>query len=39
MWAADPNNPGFVSWVGRWTPLPPHDRLEMTVAGYRYADR
>ena len=37
MWAADPNNAGFVGWVGRWQPLAAGEKLEMTVWGYRYA--
>ncbi|WP_375396446.1 family 16 glycosylhydrolase [uncultured Sphingomonas sp.] len=36
MWAADPNNPGFVGWVGRWPGLASGERLTMTVHGYRY---
>ena len=37
MWAADPNNAGFVGWVGRWQPLAAGEKLEMTVWGYRYS--
>lgn len=36
MWAADPNNAGFVGWVGRWTGLPNGQPLRMTVHGFGY---
>ncbi len=36
MWAADPNNGGFVYWAGRWQGLTVGERLAMTVHGYRY---
>ena len=35
MWAARPDNAGFVTWVGRWGGLPPGKMLTMTVHGYR----
>lgn len=37
MWAANPDDAGFVSWVGRWTGLAPNQALTMTVHGYGYA--
>ena len=36
MWAATPASPGFVTWVGRWTDLPPGASLTMIAHGYRY---
>ena len=33
MWAANPANPGFVSWVGRWQPLADREKLTMIVWG------
>lgn len=36
MWAADPNNAGFVGWVGRWAGIAPGQSLRMTVHGYGY---
>lgn len=36
MWAADPNNPWFVYWTGRWAGLAPGERLKMVVHGYKY---
>ena len=36
MWAADPNNAGFVYWVGQWPGLAPAETLTMTVHGYGY---
>lgn len=34
MWAADPNNGGFVGWVGRWAGFAPSESMTMTVHGY-----
>lgn len=36
MWAANPNDAGYVSWVGKWTGLAPNQTLTMTVHGYGY---
>ncbi len=36
MWAADPNNAGFVSWTGKWPGLATGETLTMTVHGYKY---
>ena len=36
MWAADPNNGGFVGWAGKWIGVAPDETLVMTVHGYRY---
>ncbi len=36
MWAANPGDGGFVSWVGRWAGLQPAAVLTMTAHGYRY---
>lgn len=36
VWAADPNNDGFVSWVGKWPGLAANETLTMTVHGYGY---
>ena len=37
MWAANPNNSGFVQWVGKWQPLALNQNLTMVVRGYRYS--
>lgn len=34
MWAANPNNWDFVSWVGRWTGIAEKEKMVMTVHGY-----
>lgn len=36
MWAADPNNSGFVGWAGKWAGLEGREALTMTVHGYAY---
>ncbi|WP_375401981.1 family 16 glycosylhydrolase [uncultured Sphingomonas sp.] len=36
MWAANPDDGGFVGWVGRWTGLADKETLTMTVHGYGY---
>lgn len=36
MWAADPNNSGFVSWAGKWAGLAPGQSVNMTVHGFGY---
>lgn len=37
MWAANPTNGGFVSWVGAWAGLAPGEALTMTVHGYGFS--
>lgn len=36
LWAADPNNSGFVSWVGKWLGLKPGESMKMIVHGYGF---
>ena len=36
MWAADPNNSGFVYWTGKWAGLQTGESLKMVVHGYKY---
>jgi hypothetical protein len=36
IWPTDPNNAGYVYWVGKWGGLSANEKLTMTVHGYGY---
>lgn len=38
LFPMDPNNTGFVQWVGEWQGMAPGDEMRMTVHGYGYSE-